>query len=149
MKIALGSDHGGFVLKEEISKYLQGRGVEVEDFGTYVCESTDYPSYGQKVAEAVVAGEAELGIIVCGTGQGIAMAANKVPGARAAVVADTFSAEMTRLHNNANILSLGGRVLGVGLALKIVETFISTPFEGGRHERRVGMLSQIEAKYSK
>ncbi len=149
MIIALGSDHGGFSLKEEISGYLKDRGVTVIDHGTYSTESCDYPVYGQKVAESVVSGEANLGILVCGTGQGIAMAANKVHGARAAVVADTYSAEMTRLHNDANILSLGGRVLGSGLALKIVETFISTPFEGGRHSRRVELLTTLEKIYSK
>ena len=149
MKIAVGSDHGGFALKEEILGYLKEKGVQVTDFGTYSTESVDYPLYGEKVAEAVVSGEAELGIVVCGTGQGIAMAANKVKGIRAAVVSDTYSAEMTRLHNNANILSLGGRVVGPGLALKIVETFISTAFEGGRHERRVDLLTAIEEKYSK
>jgi ribose 5-phosphate isomerase B len=149
MNIAVGSDHGGFELKEEIVNYLKGKGVNVTDFGTHSGSSVDYPVYGEKVAEAVVSGAADLGIVVCGTGQGIAMAANKVKGIRAAVVADTYSAEMTRLHNNANILSLGGRVVGPGLALKIVETFISTPFEGGRHERRVDLLTSIEAKYSK
>ena len=149
MKIAVGSDHGGFALKEEILGYLKEKGVQVTDFGTYSTESVDYPLYGEKVAKAVVSGEAELGIVVCGTGQGIAMAANKVKGIRAAVVSDTYSAEMTRLHNNANILSLGGRVVGPGLALKIVETFISTAFEGGRHERRVDLLTAIEEKYSK
>lgn len=149
MKIAVGSDHGGFALKEEILGYLKEKGVQVTDFGTYSTESVDYPLYGEKVAKAVVSGEAELGIVVCGTGQGIAMAANKVKGIRAAVVSDTYSAEMTRLHNNANILSLGGRVVGPGLALKIVEAFISTAFEGGRHERRVDLLTAIEDKYSK
>lgn len=149
MIIALGSDHGGFELKQEIVRFLKGRGVSVTDYGTHSTDACDYPVYGQMVAEAVVAGKATLGIIVCGTGQGIAMAANKVHGARAAVVADTYSAEMTRLHNDANILSLGGRVLGTGLALKIVETFISTPFEGGRHVRRVELLTSIEEKYAK
>ena len=149
MIIAIGSDHGGYELKEEISKYLKGRGISVKDFGTHSLDSVDYPVYGESVAEAVASGTAELGIVVCGTGQGIAMAANKVKGIRAAVVSETYSAEMTRLHNNANVLSLGGRVVGVGLALKIVETFISTPFEAGRHERRVDMLAAIEAKYPK
>lgn len=149
MKIAIGSDHGGFALKEEIMSYLNEKGVQVTDFGTYNLESVDYPFYGEKVAETVASGAADLGIVVCGTGQGIAMAANKVKGIRAAVVSDTYSAEMTRLHNNANVLSLGGRVVGPGLALKIVETFISTAFEGGRHERRVDLLTAIEDKYSK
>lgn len=141
---AIGSDHGGFQLKREIMERLDSRGVAYKDFGTYTEESADYPIYGEAVARAVVSGTYERGIIVCGTGIGISIAANKVCGARAALCGDCFSAEMARKHNNANILCLGGRVLGVGLALKIVDIFLDTEFEGGRHARRVGMLDEIK-----
>lgn len=147
MKIALGSDHGGFKLKEEIKKYLEERGIAYQDFGTNSSESVDYPAFGMKVAEAVVAGECERGILCCGTGIGISISANKVPGIRCAVVTDTFSAQMSREHNNANILALGERVVGVGLALKIVEVWLETEFAGGRHENRVNQITDIETKY--
>lgn len=146
MKIALGCDHGGLELKMEILKYLEGKGHEVKDFGTHTAASCDYPVYGVAVAEAVVSGDFEKGIIICGTGQGIALAANKVKGARAVVCSDTFSAEMTRAHNDANILSLGERVIGKGLALKIVDTWLSTAFEGGRHAGRVDLIKATEDK---
>lgn len=146
MKIAVGSDHGGLELKKEVLRYLKDNGYEVEDFGTHTNESCDYPKYGVAVAEAVVAGTFEKGIIICGTGQGIALAANKVKGARAVVCSDTFSAEMTRAHNDANILSLGERVVGKGLALKIVETWLNTAFEGGRHATRVDLIKTTEDK---
>ncbi|KXG76245.1 ribose 5-phosphate isomerase B [Thermotalea metallivorans] len=147
MKIALGSDHGGFHLKEMIKRYLEERGIGYRDFGTNSTESVDYPEFGMKVAEAVVSGEYDRGIVCCGTGIGISISANKVPGVRCAVVSDTYSAQMSREHNNANILALGERVVGAGLALKIVEVWLETEFAGGRHERRVNQIGDIEKKY--
>lgn len=144
--IALGCDHGGFALKQEIMKHLEDRKLAYKDFGTYTEESCDYPIYGEAAARAVASGECELGIIVCGTGIGISMAANKVKGVRAAVCGDCFSAEMTRKHNDANVLALGARVVGPGLALKIVDTFLDNEFEGGRHARRVALLQEIESR---
>ncbi len=126
--IAIGSDHGGFELKQAIMAHLDKRGLEYKDFGTYDKASCDYPEYGKAVAHAVASGEYERGIIICGTGIGISISANKVPGIRAALCTDCFMAEATRLHNDANILALGGRVVGEGLALKIVDTFLDTPF---------------------
>lgn len=146
MKIVIGSDHGGFKLKEHLIAYLASRAIEVEDCGTYTEESVDYPEYAEKVANKVVAGEAKLGILVCGTGIGIGIAANKVKGIRAVMCSDVFSARMSREHNDANILSIGGRVLGVGPAELIVDTFINTPFEGGRHQRRVDKIMALENK---
>ena len=144
--IAIGSDHGGFELKQEIMKHLEAKGLEFKDYGTYTTDSCDYPAYGEAVARAVVGGECEKGIIVCGTGIGISIAANKVKGARAALCGDCYSAEFTRLHNDANILALGARVTASGLALKIVDTFLGTEFEGGRHARRVALIAEIEEK---
>ena len=144
MKIALGSDHGGFQLKEAIKKHLEEKGYEVKDYGTYSEESCDYPKYGKAVADAIVSGQCERGILCCGTGVGISLAANKVKGIRACVCSDTFTAKYTRLHNNANILSLGGRVVGVGLALELVDIFLTTEYEGGRHQRRLDQLAAIE-----
>lgn len=136
--IALGCDHGGFALKQEIMKHLQEKGIEFKDYGTYDEASVDYPVYGKKVAQAVVSGECEKGILVCGTGIGISITANKVKGIRCALCTDCFMAEATRLHNDANVLALGGRVVGAGLALKIVDTFLETPFSGDeRHMRRI------------
>ena len=141
--IGIGSDHGGFALKEAIKKHLEERGLEYQDFGTYSSASCDYPVYGRAVAKAVAAGECELGILICGTGIGISITANKVPGVRAALCSDCFSAEATRQHNNANILALGARVLGEGLALKIVDTFLDTPFSNDeRHIRRISMIEE-------
>ena len=142
--IAIGSDHGGFALKQEILQHLEAAGCACKDFGTYSEESCDYPVYGEAVARAVASGECERGILICGTGIGISISANKVKGVRAALCGDCYSAEMTRRHNDANILALGARVLGPGLALKIVDTFLSTEFEGGRHARRVAMIADIE-----
>ena len=144
--IALANDHSGIALKEEIKKLLDQRGLEYKDFGTNTEASVDYPIYGESVAKAVVSGECDRGIIICGTGIGISIAANKVRGARAALCTDCFMAEMTRRHNDANILALGARVLGHGLALKIVETFLDTEFEGGRHARRLDIISAIEER---
>lgn len=150
MKIGLASDHGGYNLKTEIYKYLQHKGIEVVDYGTKNdIDSVDYPEYGQKVAEAVISKEVDYGILCCGTGIGISLAANKVPGIRCAVVSDVFSAKMSKAHNDANMLSLGERVLGKGLALEIVETWINTEFEGDRHQRRLNLISNIEKKYNK
>ena len=141
--IGIGSDHGGFALKEAIKKHLEERGLEYKDFGTYSSASCDYPVYGRAVAKAVAAGECELGILICGTGIGISITANKVPGVRAALCSDCFSAEATRQHNNANILALGARELGEGLALKIVDTFLDTPFSNDeRHIRRISMIEE-------
>ena len=141
--IAIGSDHGGFELKQEIMAHLTKRGLEFKDFGTYTPDSCDYPVYGRAVAKAVASGECERGIIICGTGIGISITANKIPGIRAALCTDCFCAEATRLHNDANILALGGRVVGPGLALKIVDTFLDTPFSGDeRHKRRISMIEE-------
>jgi ribose 5-phosphate isomerase B len=142
--IALASDHGGFELKESIKQYLDKKGLAYQDFGTYSTESVDYPVYGEKAARAVASGECERGIVFCGTGIGISLAANKVRGIRCALCSECYSAEMSRRHNNANMLALGGRVVGPGLAESIVETWLDTEFEGGRHERRVGLISDIE-----
>ena len=140
--IAIGSDHGGFALKQAVMKHLEKRGLEYKDFGTYSEESCDYPEYGRMVAEAVASGECERGILICGTGIGISIAANKVPGIRAALCTDCFCAEATRQHNDANILAMGGRVVGEGLALKIVDTFLDTPFSND--ERHIRRISKIE-----
>ena len=142
--LAIGSDHGGFALKQEIMKHLTERGIEYHDYGTYSDESCDYPEYGEATARAVASGECDRGIVICGTGIGISLAANKVHGIRCALCGDCYSAEMTRRHNDANMLALGARVLGEGLALKIVDTFLDTPFEGGRHARRIEKLMAIE-----
>ena len=143
---AIGSDHGGFALKQEIMKHLTERGIEYHDYGTYSDESCDYPEYGEATARAVASGECDRGIVICGTGIGISLAANKVHGIRCALCGDCYSAEMTRRHNDANMLALGARVLGEGLALKIVDTFLDTPFEGGRHARRIEKLMAIEER---
>lgn len=144
--IAIGSDHGGYTLKQEIMKHLSELGLEYRDYGTHSEDSCDYPAYGAAVGRAVVSGECDRGIIICGTGIGISISANKIKGVRAALCGDCFSAEMTRRHNDANILALGARVLGGGLALKIVDTFLETPFEGGRHARRVAQITDLESE---
>lgn len=149
MKIAIGSDHGGYALKELIYKFLQEEGFEVTDFGTHSEESCDYPVYAQKVAEAVAAGKYQRGIVLCGTGIGISIAANKVPGIRCALVPDCYSARATRQHNDSNMLALGGRTTGPEVALDIVRTWIATEFEGGRHQRRVDLISELEKKYNR
>lgn len=142
MKVIIGSDHGGYALKQEIIEHLKSRGFEVTDVGTHSEESCDYPIYAKPVAEAIQKGEAELGILVCGTGIGMSMAANKEKGIRAALCHDTFSAKATREHNDANILCMGARVVGPGLALMIVDTFLDTPFSNDeRHIRRISMFS--------
>ncbi len=139
--IAIGCDHGGYALKQEVMRHLAERGLEYKDFGTYSEDSCDYPVYGKAVAHAVADGDCDRGILICGTGIGISITANKVPGIRAALCGDCFSAEATRLHNDANILAMGARVVGAGLALKIVDTFLDTPFSGDeRHVRRINMI---------
>jgi len=142
--IALGCDHGGYALMQEIKAHLDELGLEYRDFGTYSPDSCDYPVFARAAAEAVASGECTRGILVCGTGIGISIAANKVKGIRAALCSDCFSAEMTRRHNDANMLALGARVLGGGLALKIVDTFLNTGFDGGRHQRRIDLIADIE-----
>ena len=143
---AIGSDHGGYALKQEIMKHLTERGIEYRDYGTFSTDSCDYPDYGEAVGRAVASGECERGIVVCGTGIGISIAANKVPGVRCALCGDCFSAQMAREHNDANVLALGARVLGPGLALKIVDTFLDAEFQGGRHARRVAKIMALEDK---
>ena len=142
--IALACDHGGFDLTKEIKIFLDNKGLDYKDFGTYSPESCDYPEIANRAAAAITSGECANGIFVCGTGIGIAIAANKIRGIRAAPCTDCYTAEMTRRHNDANVLTLGGRVVGVGLALKIVETFLTTGFEeGGRHRQRIDMLDGL------
>ena len=139
--IAIGCDHGGFKLKQAVMKHLEERGLEYKDYGTYSDESCDYPVYGKAVANAVASGECDRGLLICGTGIGISIAANKIRGIRAALCGDCFSAEATRLHNDANILDMGARVVGEGLALKIVDIFLDTPFSGDeRHRRRISRV---------
>ena len=140
--IAIGSDHGGYALKKALMSHLSERGLEYKDFGTYSEASCDYPVYAKAVAHAVADGECECGILICGTGIGMSMAANKVPGIRAAVCGDCFSAEATREHNDANVLCMGARVVGEGLALKIADIFLDTPFSND--ERHIRRISQIE-----
>lgn len=143
--IALGCDHGGFELMQQIKAHLDKRGLEYRDFGTYTEDSCDYADYAVKVGEAIQAGECDKGILVCGTGIGISIAANKMQGIRAALCTDCFMAEATRLHNDANILAMGGRVVGPGLALKIVDTFLDTAFSGEeRHVRRIRKIHELE-----
>ncbi len=144
MKIAIGCDHGGFDHKNAIKEHLLSRGFEVEDFGIYENKSVDYPDIAVRVADSVAEGQNELGILICGTGIGMSLAANKVKGIRAAVLSDHFSAKYTRLHNNSNILCLGGRVIGVGTALELVDLFVDTEFEGGRHQARIDKITAIE-----
>lgn len=146
MKVAIGADHGGFKLKAEISDLLQELGIDYTDFGTHSSDSIDYPDVAIPVAEAVANGEFDRGILICGTGIGIGIAANKVKGIRAALVHDTFSAKATRQHNNSNILTMGERVIGPGLAREIAQLWLETEFEGGRHENRVCKISDYEVK---
>ena len=143
-KIVIGCDHGGFELKNEIIAHLEKRGIEVTDVGTYSTASCNYPDYARAVCRKIQSGEFERGILVCGTGIGISIAANKHNGIRAACCSDTFSARMTRMHNDANVLCMGGRVVGPGLACDMVDLFVDTEFEGGRHQARVDMLADIE-----
>lgn len=144
MKIAMGADHAGFNLRNEVKAHLTELGHEVVDAGTGSAERTDYPIWGSRAAHLVASGECDLGIIVCGSGVGISIAANKVPGARCVVCTEPFSAEMARRHNNANMLAMGERFVGVDMAKAIVDAFLAAEFEGGRHAGRVGLFSKIE-----
>ena len=143
LKIAVASDHGGFALKEKVKEHLVQRGFEVDDLGTHSEESVDYPVYGKACGEAVASGKADLGVVVCGTGIGISIAANNVKGIRCGLCTSVEMAHLTKQHNNANILALGGRTTEPELALKIVDEWLDTEFEGGRHQRRVDMLDQM------
>ena len=147
MKIAIACAHGGLNLKNEIIKELKLKGHEAVDFGTDSTDSCDYPDFALPAAEAVANGDCDRGIVVCSTGIGVSIVANKVPGVRCAHCHDTYCAEFTRLHNDSNVLAIGEKVVGVGYALKIVNTFLSTEFEGGRHQRRVDKITAIEKKY--
>ena len=144
MKIAIGCNHGGYLLKQDILIWLEENDYEFEDFGCYNTESVDYPVYAEKVARAVASGECEKGIVICTTGIGVSMAANKVKGIRCALCGDSYSAEMTRRHNDANVLAMGAGIIGPNMAKKITEVFLTTAFEGGRHARRVGLLDNIQ-----
>lgn len=144
--IALGSDHGGYELKNEIIKHLEQNGVKYIDVGCFSTESVDYPEIALKVTELITSKKCNLGILCCGTGIGMSLVANKVKGIRAAACSETFSAKYTKLHNNSNILCLGGRVVGAGVACEMVDLFLNTAFEGGRHQRRVDMITAVEEK---
>lgn len=147
MRVAIGNDHAGYELKGEIVKILQNNNYEVVDFGTCDSKSVDYPDYGLQVAEAVKNGDCDKGIIICGTGIGISVSANKVPGIRAALCTNSFMARLSREHNNANVLALGARIVGLDLAIDIVETWLKTEFLGDRHQRRLDKIEDIEKKY--
>ena len=144
MKIAIGCDHGGYLLKQDILIWMEEHDIDFEDVGCFSTESVDYPIYGEKVAWLVASGECEKGIVICTTGIGISIAANKVKGIRCALCTDSLQAEMTRRHNDANVLALGACITGPTLAKRIVEVFLNTEFEGGRHARRVGQLDSIQ-----
>lgn len=148
MKVAIAADHGGYSLKEELKTLLEDLGQEYTDFGCHCQDSVDYPDYALPVAEKVAAGEYDRGILICGTGIGMSITANKVKGIRCALCHDTFSAKATRQHNDSNVLALGERVIGPGLAREIVKIWLETEFEGGRHERRVTKIADIEKKGS-
>jgi ribose 5-phosphate isomerase B len=149
MKIALGSDHAGWHLKEHVSAYLLNQGIDVLDLGPANAESVDYPDYARAVAVSIQNGQADMGILICGTGLGMAVTANKFTGIRAVSVSDTFSAEMSRAHNNANILTFGARVVGPGLAERLVHAFLNTAYEHGRHQRRIDKITQFELRLQK
>ena len=149
MKIALGFDHAGINLKSALISFLEENGYEYHDFGTYTTDSCNYAEFGQKVAEAVAFEGFDKGILICGTGIGISIAANKVPGIRCAHCHDVFSAKATRLHNDANVIAFGERVIGKGLMIDIVNAFLTTEFEGGRHQARIDTITAIEKKYGK
>lgn len=144
MKLAIGCDHGGFELKEAVRAYLEERQIPYEDFGAYSTDSVDYAPIAAKAARYVASGQADCGVLICSTGIGISIAANKVKGIRAALCTNEFCAEMTRRHNNANILCMGGKVVDSTTARKLVDIFLNTPFEGGRHQRRIDQIAQIE-----
>jgi ribose 5-phosphate isomerase B len=144
MKIAIGADHAGFPLKQAVKSWLEEHGYEVEDLGTYDTEPVDYPDYAAAVAHAVADGKADRGILICGTGIGMSMSANKVPGIRAALCTDAYTARMSRRHNDANVVCMGARVVGVGVAESIVEAWLAEEFEGGRHARRVSKINALD-----
>jgi len=147
--IIIASDHGGLELKDAVKGFLGGRGVEVRDLGTMNGDSVDYPDYAAKVARSIARGEAERGILICGTGIGMSIAANKFPGVRAALISDEFTARMSKEHNNANIVVMGGRVLAPEQAVRMVAVWLETPFEGGRHQRRLDKIARIEDEVRK
>lgn len=144
MKIAMGNDHSAVEMKEAMKAYVESKGYEVIDFGTNSTDSCDYPEYGEKVGRAVAAGEADYGIAICGTGIGIGIAAGKVKGVRVCTCSEPYSARLSRMHNNTNVLTFGARVIGVEMAKMIVDEWLDNQYEGGRHERRVAMLGEIE-----
>lgn len=144
MKIGIGCDHGGFELKGHVIEHLKNKGIEVTDYGTYSEQSVDYPDCAKPVCEAVLSGDVECGILICGTGIGISIAANKIKGIRAALCSDTYSARMTKQHNNANVICLGGRVVGRELAFDIVDAYLGAQFEGGRHQNRIDKIHLLE-----
>lgn len=144
MKIAIACDHSALELKDVVKNLLAERGLEYQDFGTYTTDSCHYPIFGARAAKAVASGECDLGIVICGTGIGISMAANKVKGIRCALCSDTFSARMTRIHNNSNMLAMGARVIGVELAKDIVNAWLDAEYEGGRHQARIDMITALE-----
>ena len=146
MKIAIGSDHGGFELKKEIHSILIGLGHDVRDLGCYSPDSVDYPIQGREVAKSVASGQCERGILVCGTGIGMSIVANRIPGVRATLCHDLFTARMSREHNDSNILCMGGRVIDPGLAEEMVKVWLMTPFKGGRHSRRIAMIDSLELR---
>ncbi len=149
MKIGIGNDHSGLLMKQAITEYLQKMGHEVVNYGTDESARCDYPVYGEKVGRAVASGEVERGILICGTGLGISLAANKIRGVRAALCSEPCTARLSRQHNDANVLAFGARIIGIEMAKMIVETWLSTEFEGGRHKRRVDMITDIENKQEK
>ncbi len=149
MKIGIANDHTALEMKKDIIAYLESKGHEIVDYGTDSTESTDYPIWGEKVANAVASGEVEKGIAICGTGLGISLACNKVNGIRACVCSEPYTAKYSRLHNNCNIICFGARVIGIEMAKMIVDEFFETEFEGGRHQRRVDMIMDIEARNRK
>ena len=142
--IAIGADHGGYAMKEQIKAYLDEKNIEYKDFGTYSEESVDYPDYAAKVCTAIISKECNIGILICGTGVGIGIAANKFKGIRCAICSEPYSAKMSRVHNDANVISFGGRVIGIETAKEIVDAFLSNDFEGGRHEKRVLKIKELE-----
>lgn len=149
MKIAIGSDHAGYVLKDHLKAHMEGRGIQVEDLGGFDPEPIDYPVAGLRVAKGVAAGDYDLGVLICGTGVGISISANKVRGIRAVVCSEPYSAVLSRRHNNSNILALGARVVGDELAVMILDQWLDAEFEGGRHARRVGLIGDIEQEYGR
>ena len=149
MKIAFGCDHGGFPAKEELFNYLTKNGYEIKDFGTFSTDSCDYPEYAEAVCKSVLSGESEKGVLICGTGIGMSIVANKIKGIRCAHVTDLFSAEMTRKHNDTNVIALGARITETDMIIKLVETFLTTEFEGGRHAIRVDKIRKVEENFGK